>query len=92
MPNKLQKVCADIERTKIKTAELQALLPALEKQREALENTEVIKAFRTANVAPADFTAFIEACKTRLPGGALPIDEPATRPDTTEVMEHEKEV
>jgi hypothetical protein len=63
MNQKLQKVTREIGRTKEKIAGLQALLPKLEQQRAELENAEVIKAFRTADVAPADFAAFIEACR-----------------------------
>jgi len=67
---KLQKVTRDIERAKTKIAELQALLPELEKQKTELENVEVIKVFRSANVAPDDFTAFIEAYRAQIAGGA----------------------
>jgi hypothetical protein len=61
---KLQKVHKEIERTKARIAELQALLPGLEQQKIELENAEVIKAFRSADVAPGDFTAFIEAYRS----------------------------
>ena len=64
MNTKLERTIREIERTKEKIAGLQALLPELEKQKTELENAEVIKAFRSADVAPADFTAFIEAYKT----------------------------
>ncbi len=91
MATKLQKICAEIERTKAKIAELQASLPALEKQREELENSEWVKALRTANVAPADFTAFIETYKANLAGGARPSTPPAPRfqPKMTEEMDNE---
>ena len=65
MNPKLQKIINEIERTKAKIAELQAALPALEKQRTELENAEIIKAFRSADVTPADFTAFIASCRAQ---------------------------
>ncbi len=91
MATKLQKVCAEIERTKAKIAELQASLPALEKQREEMENSEWVKALRTANVAPADFTAFIETYKANLAGGARPSAPPAPRPQPTMTEEMDNE-
>lgn len=79
MNQKLQKVIREIERTTAKIAELQALLPELERQRTELENTEIIKVFRSADVAPADFAAFIAACKAQATGGAPDAD---TAPQT----------
>ncbi len=61
MNPKLQKVNREIERTRERIAELQTLLPELEATRTKLENAEVIKAFRSVDVAPAEFSAFIEA-------------------------------
>jgi hypothetical protein len=52
MNPKIQKAVREIERTKAKIAELQALLPELEKQKTDLENTEIVKLVRSANVAP----------------------------------------
>ena len=69
MSPKLQRVIRDIERTKTKIEELQALLPELEKQKTELENAEVIKVFRSADVAPDDFTAFIAAYRAQITGG-----------------------
>ncbi|MDR2515401.1 MAG: DUF4315 family protein [Christensenellaceae bacterium] len=69
MSPKLQKIIRDIERTKSKIEELQALLPELERQKTELENAEVIKVFRSADVAPADFAEFIAAYRARAEGG-----------------------
>ena len=69
MSPKLQRVVRDIERTKAKITELQALLPELEKQKTELENAEVIKVFRSADIAPDDFTAFIAAYRAQITGG-----------------------
>jgi hypothetical protein len=61
MNPKLQKTIREIERTKAKIAELQELLPELEKQRTGLENAEIISAVRSACVAPGDLDAFLAA-------------------------------
>ncbi|MDL2258561.1 DUF4315 family protein [Eubacteriales bacterium OttesenSCG-928-K08] len=74
MNSKLQKVIRELERTTAKIAELQALLPELERQKTELENTEIIKVFRSADVAPADFAAFIAAYKAQATGGAPDAD------------------
>jgi ABC-type multidrug transport system fused ATPase/permease subunit len=58
MNPKLQKTIREIERARARIAELPASLPTLEKEKEKLENLEVIKIFRSADVAPAEFTAF----------------------------------
>jgi prefoldin subunit 5 len=71
---KLQKIDREMKRTKEKIAELQALLPKLEKQKTELENAEVIRVFRTADVAPADFAAFIEAYKKSTAGNPVKRD------------------
>ena len=63
MNPKLQKMIADIERTKEKIAELQALLPELERKKIDFENMEFVKLVRSLDVAPDDLTAFIEAYK-----------------------------
>lgn len=70
MNPKLQKVVRDIERAKTKIEELQALLPDLERQKTELENAEIIKVFRSADVAPGDFAKFIAAYQAQLQDGA----------------------
>lgn len=69
MNPKLQKVTRDIERTKTKIEEFQALLPELERQKTELENAEIIKVFRSADVAPGDFAEFIAAYRAQAAGG-----------------------
>lgn len=96
MNAKLQKITRDIERTRKKIVELEALLPELEKQKTEAENAEVIKAFRTAEITPAEFADFI---KSFLAGGgpagggyatqARPLPKPAAKPDHMEVTDHE---
>ena len=61
MNPKLQKVNKDIERTRAKIEELQGFLPDLEKQRTELENLEIVRTIRGANIAPGDLTEFITA-------------------------------
>ena len=60
----IQKVADEIERTKMKIAELQAFLPELERKKTDMENTEIVRLVRSANVAIADISGFIEAVKT----------------------------
>jgi hypothetical protein len=64
MNPKINKITDEIERTKAKIAELQALLPELERRRVEMENAEIIRLVRSASVAPADLPAFLEALKT----------------------------
>ena len=80
MNSKINKVIDDIEKTKTKIAELQALLPELERKRVDMENTEIIKLLRSANIAPADIPDFIEKIKTS--GTNLPnlADDEYTKP------------
>lgn len=91
MNPKLQKVIRDIERTKAKLEELRALLPELERQKTELENVEIIKAFRSADVAPGNFSAFIEAYKASLSGGAPLPAQPAPRTTEMEEPYHEED-
>lgn len=70
MNPKLQKVIRDIERAKSKITELQAHLPELERQKKELEDLEIIRVFRTADIAPEDFAEFVAAYKAQAQGGA----------------------
>jgi hypothetical protein len=64
MNQRVQKAIEDIERTKAKITELQALLPELERKKTDLENTEIVKLVRSANIAPGEIAAFIASIKT----------------------------
>jgi hypothetical protein len=64
MNPRIQKAYDDIDRTKAKIAELQALLPELERKRTDLENTEIVRLVRQANIAPGDIADFVESIKT----------------------------
>ena len=89
MNPKLQKVNREIERAKEKIAELQALLPTLEATRTKLENAEVIKVFRSADVAPDEFTAFIAAYRANMNTGAPLPEAPASAAPIPETNETE---
>ena len=60
---KIKKVIDEIERTKNKIAELQVLLPELERKRIDMENTEIIKLVRSAEISTAALPAFLESLK-----------------------------
>ena len=64
MNQRIQKIIDDIERTKAKISELQALVPELERKRLDAENTEIRRLLNSANTAPADVADFIESIKT----------------------------
>ena len=64
MNPKIKKVIDEIERTKAKIAELQNLLPKLERKRIDMENTEIVKLVRSADILPAELPAFLESLKT----------------------------
>ena len=98
MNPKIIKAIEEIERTKAKIAELQALLPELERRRVEMENTEIIRLVRSASIAPADLPEFIGALKTinapPEPAGArVPAPEaPATGGTATFIKEDESDV
>jgi len=60
---KIKKVIDEIKRTKAKILELQTLLPELERKRIDMENTEIIKLVRSADIQPAELPAFLESLK-----------------------------
>ena len=74
MNQRIQKVIDEIGRTKTRIAELQALLPELERKRVEMENSEIIRLVRSASIVAADLPEFLETLKTA--GAAAP--EPVT--------------
>jgi hypothetical protein len=88
MNPKLQKTVREIERAQAKIAELQALLPELEKQKTDIENTEIVKAVRSACVAPGDLDEFLASCREEFrkpaPPQAQPIIHKTEAPDNEE--------
>ena len=73
MNPKLIKINSEIDRTREKIAELQELLPKLENRRTELENFEIIKLVRSANIAPGELSAFVDEYRGRLTGKTAPI-------------------
>lgn len=64
MTQKINKIIAEIERTRARVAESQERLRELERQRTELENTEIVALFRSLDVSPDQLPAFIAAMKT----------------------------
>ena len=64
MNPKIQKVYDEIERTKAKIAEFQAALPILERKKTELENAEIIRLFRSADLKPEEAQALFNSAKT----------------------------
>jgi len=69
---KLQKIDREIERTTTKIAELQLLLPELERQKTDLENTEIIRLVRSVSIAPGELEEFLRAYRAELAQPASP--------------------
>lgn len=90
MNQKLQRVMREIERAKAKIAELQASIPVLEKQKTELENAEIIKVFRSANVAPEELNGFITAYKENMAGNVTHSGQPAINTGFSEVNDDEE--
>ena len=63
MNPKIKKTRDELERTKAKIAELQALVPQLERVITDMENADIIRAVRSADIAPADLPAFLASLK-----------------------------
>jgi hypothetical protein len=63
MNPKIKKTRDELERTKAKIIELQALVPQLERSITDMENADIIKAVRSADISLADLPAFIASLK-----------------------------
>ena len=87
MNPKIKKVIDDIERTKAKILELQTLLPELERKRIDMENTEIIKLVRSADILPAELPAFLESLKVpAVPSSASMTPHEPAQSSATEVL------
>jgi len=64
MNPKIKKTRDELERTRAKITELQALVPQLERSITDMENTEIVRLVRSAEIAPADLPAFIASLKS----------------------------
>ena len=71
MNPKITKKTEEIERAKARIAELQALLPALEREKTSMENTEIVRIVRSANVTPGELSAFLASIKNNRPIGRI---------------------
>ena len=60
MSAKIERVCKDIEKTKIKLSEQQARLRELEKQKTELENMEIVDVVRGMDISLADLAALLK--------------------------------
>ena len=64
MNPKIKKAREELERTKAKIIELQAFVPQQERNITDMENTEIIRLVRSANIPLDDLPAFIASIKT----------------------------
>ncbi|MCL2816135.1 MAG: DUF4315 family protein [Oscillospiraceae bacterium] len=83
---KLEKIKADIAKTKAKISEYTARLRELERQKTETENSGIIAIVRDMDIRPDDLAAFIEAFKAQSNGGKA---ETPTTPGMGEANEHE---
>ncbi len=70
----IEKINIEIEKNKVKIAELQKKNKALEAQRTELENLEIVKSVKAFNLDTKSLTAFLEAYakgKIKLPDNAV---------------------
>ena len=65
MNPQINKVANDIHKTRAKIAELQALLPELERKKVELENAEIVRLVRKASVEPGELAGFLDSIKPR---------------------------
>lgn len=73
MNPKIQKVTEEIEKTKIKIAEVQARLRELERQKTELENAEIVAIFRKEKMTEDEFARFVSAMSVKdTPAPVLP--------------------
>jgi hypothetical protein len=74
MNPRINKMTAEIDKVTAKIAELQAKLPVLEAAREQLENDEVLRMFRSADIKPGEFYDFLREYQALL--GIVPATKP----------------
>ena len=60
MNPKIEKLATDIEKTKAKSAEQQARLQDLEKQKTELENTDFVAVARSYHLTPQELAEFLK--------------------------------
>jgi len=77
---KIAKIEKDIVRTRNQLAQGQARLRELERKKTELEDTEIVAAFRTSGIPPANLAAWLRGYGD---GSVLPINEPLAAPAGT---------
>lgn len=65
MNKKIEKVCAEIDKTKAKISEYNARLRELERQKTELENIEIVELVRGVEASPTELAAFIKAFREK---------------------------
>ena len=80
LAQKTKRIVDEIERAKAKIAELQALIPELERKKTALENDEIVRVIRSLNIPMSDIPEFLEGIRAvGAPPSAPPRDDPRAR-------------
>lgn len=65
MSQKLEKLSAEIEKTRARIAILQARLEEMVQQQSELENTEIVELVRSVTATPEELAAFIKAFRAQ---------------------------
>ena len=65
MSQKLEKLIAEIEKTRARITVLQARLLEMEQQQSELENTEIVELVRSVTATPEELAAFIKAFRAQ---------------------------
>ena len=89
MNAKIERVSKEIQKTKDKVAEFQIRLRELEKQKNELENMEIVDVVRGMDISLADLAALLVATKTG--GGALSTSGQNVQKSTTNDTEDTEE-
>lgn len=59
MNTKIQKIDAEIDKTRVKITDYQARLRELERQKTEIENTEIVELVRSVDATPRELATFI---------------------------------
>lgn len=78
----IDKIEAEITKTKAKLSEMQTRLRELERQKVETENADIVALVRGIDIPPDEFAAFVMAYKEQRQGKAVP-DDYAYRPETS---------
>ena len=78
---KLEKIDRELEKAREKSAEWQAKVRELEKQRQEEENSMIVRAARSQKLPPAELLAFLD--KPNIPTAAQIAPKPDTQKEDT---------